>query len=124
MIIYNVNKEKGTVVARFKGDFVNDASYWEDSLMGMIHNVFSPYFYSTGMMYAIVNNVLDSYADFVGKAKLHPEDTWDEEKGKRIAKQKLLDKWYKVKNHVLRDVKTYVISCCTNINIKIDNRMR
>ena len=124
MIIYNVNQEKGTVVARFEGDFTNDRDYWEDSLMGMIYNIFKPYIYDTEKMYGIVTKVLNSYEDFVGKAKLHPLDTWDEEKGKRIAKQKLLDKWYRVKNHVLREVKTYVISSCADINMKIDNRMR
>lgn len=34
---------------------------------------------------------------FVGVAKCHPDDTFDEEEGKQLAKKRLLDNYHKVK---------------------------
>jgi len=98
MIVYHVNKEKGVIVARFEGDF----DYWKKSLEEMCYNICGGY---NDSVHRIVWNILIEYPNLTGKAKLHPNDTWNESCGKMYAKKALLDKWYRVKNRVLRKLK-------------------
>lgn len=117
MIIYNVNEVKGTVIARFEGD----KDYWRQSLMDMCGNILNPTY--TDAPNSIIDKVLDGYPDFVGKARLHPNDTWSEEEGMRVAKQRLLDKWYRVKDRVLEDLKEFVDKNYDNTIERIDKKL-
>lgn len=117
MIVYNVNKEKGIVVARFEGD----KEYWRQSLYEMCANILDPTY--TDAPNSIIDNVVDDFQDFVGKAKLHPHDKWNEETGKKLAKKKLLEKWYHVKDRVLEDLKDFVEDNYENTIERIDKRL-
>ena len=103
MIRYHVNKDKGTVIAYF---------YDTDSKMSGLsllkkdlkrYGVSRTIYRSRGnyfdldiieSMKVCVEKFLQGYheASIYGKAKLSPEDQWDEEVGKRIAKDRLLIK--------------------------------
>lgn len=117
MIIYEVNKEKRVVTARFEGD----KEYWSQSLVEMCNNIFRPT--CMAIPYRIIGKVLDGYTDFVGKAKCHPNDVWDEEKGKNIAKQKLLAKWYNVKDCVLENAKDFVDKVYDDVTDRINKKL-
>ena len=61
---------------------------------------------------------------YIGKAKCHPDDTWDEEKGKQLALYRMLQKYYTTKlkysKQLLDSIKNqyYLIQdlCCFNQN--------
>lgn len=103
MIRYHVNKDKGIVIAYFYDTDTkmsglellrNDLSQY-----GFNRTICRPrsrYFYidSIDNINVCVEKFLQGYheASIYGKAKLSPEDQWDEEVGKRIAKDRLLIK--------------------------------
>lgn len=97
MIIYEVNKDKQTIVARFEGG----KEYWRQSLIKMCFNILYPTDTSTYIIDPVVDSIVDTHTNFVGKAICHKDDEWDEEIGKKIAKDRLLQKWYEVKDRVL-----------------------
>ena len=91
MIKYYVDKNAGVVVARLVNNGgEEERDYWRWSLLEMLDNIFldanieAPYEY--------VDDVLDSMPNLSAKAKCCPEDTFNEEFGKKLAKQRLLEK--------------------------------
>lgn len=105
MIIYEINKDKRVVIARFEGG----QEEWVASLKCMCLNILSSTYTSSRLAWQAVDNVLGSYTKFIGKAVCHEDDEWDEEKGKTLAKERLLQKWYKIKSEVLECLEDYVI---------------
>lgn len=101
MIIYNVDKEKRTVVAMYeKGE--TDVIHSIDRMLDKI-----------GSDDSIVNILVTWYKlctkykndgkfKLVGIAKCHEDDEWDETKGKEIAKTRLNRKFINLKNEILR----------------------
>lgn len=94
MINYSVNKEKNTIVAYFEGG----KDYWGDCLTEIGDNVAQS---SLVDAFPIVDNIVSGIKNFYGKAKLHPDDTWDEEVGKRIARERLIKKFNHAKDLLL-----------------------
>lgn len=83
-INYFVNEEKRTVVA-----MMNDCA--DDVLTDMKIDIFHP---AAGSL--IISNT------FRGKAVCDKDDIWDIEKGKEIARSKMLAKYYRAKENVIR----------------------
>lgn len=94
MIVYEVNTDKKTIIARFDGG----KDYWRYSLHEMCEKIIGAYEVRT---WDIINEVVDRQVNLVGKAKCHPDDEWNTKKGELIARERLLDKWTHVKRSVL-----------------------
>lgn len=116
MIIYDVNLNKRTVVARFEGD----KNYWAESLHKMCEKIIE---YDNIPIYDIVDNTLDKYPVLIGKAICSPNDTWSVSEGKCIAKQRLLDKWHRVKDRVLEDLQEWIDKRYAVVTERIDKRL-
>ena len=106
MIEYNVNKEKGTVVAYFKDDRKNTSrDYWFNCIMTKLQKLSQTDFFTNDLMYnmasASVNEALACAGNLYGKAKVHGDDVFDEEKGKEIARMKLLSKYYQAESDAI-----------------------
>ena len=96
MILYNVNKEKRVVVARFDTNGMTDHHYWRGNLRRELdrlttNNAF--YFFNEVENRIIEAGLARADKRFVGVAKCSPEDEWNEEIGKALAKKRLLWKW-------------------------------
>lgn len=102
MIVYDIDKEKRIIVARFKDDSNEGRGYWRTSLINMCTNILKPT-YTYIPLYDVIDQCIASYTEdaFVAKAICHEDDEWNEERGKQIAKAKLLKKWNKIKQAVL-----------------------
>lgn len=97
MIEYNINKEKRTVVAFIKfgcdentfkdSQWIFDGIY--DALMGLQHKQYGERYNKT---YYKLCNKMTLPPVMSAKAKCNPEDEWDEEFGKRLARQRLMEK--------------------------------
>jgi len=97
MIEYSVNKEKRTIVAfikfgydenTFKGSrWIFDGIY--DALMSLQHRDFREKHNKT---YHKLYSKMTFPPVISAKAKCNPEDEWDEEYGKYLARQRLMEK--------------------------------
>ena len=97
MIEYSVNKEKRTVVAFIK--FGRDEKTFKDSrwifdriydaLMALQHKNYEEKLNKT--FYKLYNKMIFPPV-MSAKAKCSPEDEWDEEYGKYLARQRLMEK--------------------------------
>lgn len=96
-IEYIINKEKRTVVAIMKG-CRHDA--YEDIIKTLHNNNITTF--ATQSFWELEYFISDTYR---GKAHCSEEDTWDEEIGKRIARSRMLKKYYKAKIRVFDRVK-------------------
>lgn len=106
MIEYNVNKEKGIVVAYFKDNEKNTSrDYWFDCIMTKLQKLSQTDFFTNDLMYnmasASLNEALACAGNLYGKAKVHGDDIFDEEKGKEIARMKLLSKYYQAESDAI-----------------------
>ena len=101
MIEYIVNKEKRTVVAMIKFDsneetFKNSKWIYDDlesALRNLKHCEFSDKKYQAGWNKIIFPKYMSA------KAKCNSEDEWDEEYGKRLARQRLVEKIRKYRSN-------------------------
>ena len=106
MIEYNVNKEKGIVVAYFKDDEKNTShDYWFNCIVTKLQKLSQINFLANDLIYDMVlasaNEALACVGNLYGKAKVHGDDVFDEEKGKEIARMKLLSKYYKAEGDAI-----------------------
>ena len=103
MVTYEVNEKKRTVVARYVGgekevrdSLVNSLLKIED--YGAVVNV-----------NISIGSLLKKYKnrfELIGKAKCHEDDTFDVEKGKQIALDRLNRKFAVLRKDILRNVLT------------------
>ena len=86
---YAVNEDKGTVACYFKSNEPQE-NIWFDILDNMLDTLNSPVdkLYSPHMMFMAI----DEYPNKYGLAKCLPEDTFDIEFGKRMARNQLRDR--------------------------------
>lgn len=106
MIEYNVNEEKGTVVAYFKDDEKNTShEYWFNCIMTKLQKLSQINFLANdlicNMALTSVDEALACTGNLYGKAKVHGDDVFDEEKGKEIARMKLLSKYYQAESDAI-----------------------
>lgn len=136
MIEYNVNKEKGIVVAYFKDDEKNTSrDYWFDCIMTKLQKLSQTDFFTNDLMYnmasASLNEALACAGNLYGKAKVHGDDIFDEEKGKEIARMKLLSKYYQAESDAIyyfmkryNEMMQKMLQNASRIRIRYRNRIK
>ena len=95
MISYNVNYDKRTVTAYYEGG----RNYWVNSLEDMVYKLTGDL--NVYMNYHDIEAIVRNYT-LSATVKCHPSDSFDEDKGKELAKEKLNAKFARCKNSVLK----------------------
>lgn len=106
MIEYIVNKEKRTVVAMIKFDDQNECFFRSNLIYDDLYDVLEILqFKRSDFSKSYFKNIKKmSFPKFMSaKAKCNPEDDWDEEYGKQLARERLVKK---IKNYRSRSYKT------------------
>ena len=112
MIKYFVNKEKRTVVAKFENTFVlTDKGVWEKYIANHICKTISKtkgginlYLNDKNIYYKFIEDAIKQNDSCYGIAKCADRDTFDVEKGKEIAKKRLLKKYYSTQERALLNI--------------------
>lgn len=112
MIKYFVNKEKKTVVAKFENTSVlTDKGIWEKYIANHICNTVSKtkggidlYLNDRNIYYKFIEDAIKQNDSCYGIAKCADTDTFDVEKGKEIAKKRLLKKYYRTQERALLNI--------------------
>ena len=119
MIKYHVNEAKRTVIAKFDVGLYTERGYWQRNILKEIIKS-SRYFYmfddtekqiSNAALNRIGNNIY-------GVAKCSPNDKWDEEVGKDLAKKRLLRKWNIARLAAFEAASNKLSDALANINKK------
>lgn len=97
MILYNVNKDKRVISARFSG--MEEAV--ENTLIGTFSDLDD---------YAIVRDVINKFYEngrlrMIGLSFCHEDDEWNETIGKELAKRRLLRQYYVLLHEILIELK-------------------
>ena len=112
MIKYFVNKEKKTVVAKFENTSVlTDKGVWEKYIANHICKTISKtkgginlYLNDKNIYYTFIEDAIKQNDSCYGIAKCADTDTFDVEKGKEIAKKRLLKKYYRTQERALLNI--------------------
>lgn len=91
MINYRINKEKGVVVAFFAQTGLTAKEVWRENLANILFKVDV-----LGRFYNLVGDIVDKVLKervVVGRAKLMEGDTFNEEVGKKIAREDLFNRY-------------------------------
>ena len=112
MIKYFVNKEKRTVVAKFENTFVlTDKGVWEKYIANHICKTINKtkggndlYLNDKNIYYKFIEDAIKQNDSCYGIAKCADTDTFDVEKGKEIAKKRLLKKYYSTQERALLNI--------------------
>ena len=91
MITYKINEEKGVVVAFFAQPGLTAKEVWRENLANMLFKM-----NVHGRFYDIVGDIVDKVLKdriVVGRAKLMDGDTFNEEVGKKIAREDLFNRY-------------------------------
>ena len=112
MIKYFVNKEKKTVVAKFENTSVfTDKGVWEKYIANHICKTINKtkggndlYLNDRNIYYKFIEDAIKQNDSCYGIAKCADTDTFDVEKGKEIAKKRLLKKYYSTLERALLNI--------------------
>ena len=112
MIKYFVNKEKKTVVAKFENTFVlTDKGVWGKYIANHICKTISKtkggndlYLNDKNIYYKFIEDAIKQNDSCCGIAKCAGTDTFDVEKGKELAKKRLLKKYYSTQERALLNI--------------------
>ena len=112
MIKYFVNKEKRTVVAKFENTFVlTDKGVWEKYIANHICKTINKtkggndlYLNDKNIYYKFIEDAIKQNDSCYGIAKCADTDTFDVEKGKELAKKRLLKKYYSTQERALLNI--------------------
>ena len=112
MIKYFVNKEKKIVVAKFENTFVlTDKGVWEKYIANHICKTISKtkggidlYLNDKNIYYKLIEDAIKQNDSCYGIAKCANTDTFDVEKGKELAKKRLLKKYYSTQERALLNI--------------------
>lgn len=112
MIKYFVNKEKKTVVAKFENTSVlTDKGVWEKYIANHIcktisktNGGFDLWLIDKDIYYKFIEDAIKQNDSCCGIAKCADTDTFDVEKGKEIAKKRLLKKYYSTQERALLNI--------------------
>ena len=98
MIKYFVNDKKKTVVSKFENKFYNtDLETWTEYLVRHVHKLLESsnnFVYTDQAIYKTVYKIAGNVDSYCGIALCSGDDTFDVEKGKELAKKRLLRKYY------------------------------
>lgn len=98
---FTVNLNAGIVIARYVDK--DNREYWKDVLYSTLLNVDVDGLLGNWEKDDIVTKIINDVSCFCGKAKLNPEDVFDEEIGKRVAVRDLNRRFNKAKTRVLKE---------------------
>lgn len=112
MIKYFVNEEKKTVVAKFENTFVlTDKGVWGKYIANHICKTISKtkggndlYLNDKNIYYKFIEDAIKQNDSCCGIAKCADTDTFDVEKGKELAKKRLLKKYYSTQERALLNI--------------------
>lgn len=112
MIKYFVNKEKKTVVAKFENTSVlTDKGVWEKYIANHVCKTISKIkggidlcLNDRNIYYKFIEDAIKQNDSCYGIAKCADIDTFDVEKGKEIAKKRLLKKYYSTQERALLNI--------------------
>ena len=112
MIKYFVNEEKRTVVAKFENTSVlTDKGVWKKYIANHICKTISKtkggidlYLNDRNIYYKFIEDAINKNDSCYGIAKCADTDTFDVEKGKDIAKKRLLKKYYSTQERALLNI--------------------
>jgi nitrogenase subunit NifH len=112
MIKYFVNEEKKTVVAKFETTYVlTDKGVWEKYIANHICKTISKTkdgidlcLNDKNIFYKFIEDAIKQNDSCYGIAKCADTDTFDVEKGKEIAKKRLLKKYYRTQERALLNI--------------------
>ena len=112
MIKYFVNKEKKTVVAKFENTSVlTDKDVWKEYIANHIYKTISKtkdgndlYLNDKNIYYKFIEDAIKQNDFCYGIAKCADTDTFDVEKGKDLAKKRLLKKYYSTQERALLNI--------------------
>ena len=94
MIKYHVNEAKRTVIAKFDVGPYDEKVYWQRNILKEITKSSRLFYMLEDTENQILNAALNRIDNnLYGVAKCSPDDKWDEETGKALAKKRLLRKW-------------------------------
>ena len=105
MIQYFINEKKKTVTARFENNFEDtDQELWGDYLVQHIHKILKShgnFLRSNEAIYKMVYKIVGEVDSYCGIAQCNGDDAFDVEKGKELAKKRLLKKYYDTQKNVM-----------------------
>lgn len=112
MIKYFVNEKKKTVVAKFENTFVlTDKGVWGKYIANHICKTISKtkggndlYLNDKNIYYKFIEDAIKQNDSCCGIAKCADTDTFDVEKGKELAKKRLLKKYYSTQERALLNI--------------------
>ena len=112
MIKYFVNKEKKTVVAKFENSSVlTDKGVWGKYIANHIYKTISKtkggidlYLNERNIYYKFIEDAIKQNDSCYGIAKCADTDAFDVEKGKDLAKKRLLKKYYRTQERALLNI--------------------
>lgn len=132
-IEYFINKENGTVVAKFKNDRMPADCYDEcDIWADLVTNAFLKINKKLGYIFS--NSFREEFYDEayrrarnlgnrIGKAVCASGDEFDVEIGKKVAREKLLEKYYKFELYMMEDLREHMVNYHEVIMHDIKNRI-
>ena len=112
MIKYFVNKKKRTVAAKFENTSVlTDKDVWKEYIANHIYKTISKtkggndlYLNDRNIYYKFIEDAIKQNDSCYGIARCADTDTFDVEKGKEIAKKRLLKKYYSTQERALLNI--------------------
>ena len=112
MIKYFVNEEKKTVVAKFENTSVlTDKGVWGKYIANHIYKTISKtkggidlYLNERNIYYKFIEDAIKQNDSCYGIAKCADTDAFDVEKGKDLAKKRLLKKYYRTQERALLNI--------------------
>ena len=112
MIKYFINEDKKTVVAKFENTSVlTDNGVWEKYIANHICKTISKtkggvnlYLNDRNIYYKFIEDAIKQNDSCYGIARCADTDTFDVEKGKEIAKKRLLKKYYSTQERALLNI--------------------
>ena len=112
MIKYFINEEKKTVVAKFEDNLGNtDKHVWQKHIANHIDKTISKtkggyelYLNTKGIYYKFIEDAIKQNDSYYGIARCADTDIFDIEKGKDIAKKRLLKKYYSTQERALLNI--------------------
>ena len=112
MIKYFVNEEKKTVVAKFENtSALTDNGVWKKYIANHICKTISKtkggndlYLNDKNIYYKFIEDAIKQNDSYYGIAKCADTDTFDVEKGKELAKKRLLKKYYSTQERALLNI--------------------
>ena len=112
MIKYFVNKKKKTVAAKFENTSVlTDKDVWEKYIVNHIYKTISKtkgsndlYLNDRTIYYKFIEDAIKQNDSCYGIARCADTDTFDVEKGKDLAKKRLLKKYYNTQERALLNI--------------------